>query len=113
MNGNVSIHHRACPLCEAICGLQLKYADGVLTSIRGDDADAFSRGHLCPKGVAILDLENDPDRVRGPMRQVEGEWRAATWDEAFAESGCMRSRSRMGAMRWRCISAIRTCIIFR
>ena len=87
MNGNVSIHHRACPLCEAICGLQLKYADGVLTSIRGDDADAFSRGHLCPKGVAILDLENDPDRVRGPMRQVEGEWRAATWDEAFAEIG--------------------------
>ncbi len=87
MNGNVSIHHRACPLCEAICGLQLKYADGVLTSIRGDDADAFSRGHLCPKGVAILDLENDPDRVRGPMRQVDGVWHAATWDEAFAEIG--------------------------
>ena len=78
---------RACPLCEAICGLQLKYVDGVLTSIRGDDADAFSRGHICPKGVAILDLENDPDRVRGPMRKVEGEWCAATWDEAFAEIG--------------------------
>ncbi|HWT15618.1 MAG TPA: molybdopterin-dependent oxidoreductase [Patescibacteria group bacterium] len=81
------IAHRACPLCEAICGLQLKYVDGVLTSIRGDDADTFSRGHLCPKGVAILDLESDPDRVRAPMRKVEGGWREATWDEAFAEIG--------------------------
>lgn len=87
MNGNVSIHHRACPLCEAICGLQLKYVDGALTSIRGDEADAFSRGHICPKGNAILDLENDPDRVRTPLRKVDGGWREASWEEAFAEIG--------------------------
>ena len=46
---------RACPLCEAICGLELRFDDGKLAAIRGDDADPFSRGHICPKGNAILD----------------------------------------------------------
>ena len=78
---------RACPLCEAICGLELQYEDGRLAAIRGDDADPFSRGHICPKGNAILDLENDPDRLRRPMRRENGQWHEIGWDEAFAFAG--------------------------
>jgi anaerobic selenocysteine-containing dehydrogenase len=78
---------RACPLCEAICGLELKYEDGRLAAIRGDAADAFSRGHICPKGNAILDLESDPDRLRTPMRRVGSDWHAIGWDEAFVLAG--------------------------
>ncbi|MFN5703453.1 MAG: molybdopterin-dependent oxidoreductase, partial [Gammaproteobacteria bacterium] len=78
---------RACPLCEAICGLELQYEDDRLTAIRGDTADPFSRGHICPKGNAILDLENDPDRLRRPMRRENGQWREIDWDEAFAFAG--------------------------
>lgn len=78
---------RACPLCEAICGLELQYEDGQLAAIRGDDADPFSRGHICPKGNAILDLENDPDRLRRPMRRENGQWHEISWDEAFTFAG--------------------------
>ena len=78
---------RACPLCEAICGLELQYEDGRLAAIRGDAADPFSRGHICPKGNAILDLENDPDRLRRPMRRENGQWHEIDWDEAFAYAG--------------------------
>ena len=78
---------RACPLCEAICGLELQFEDNTLVAIRGDDADPFSRGHICPKGNAILDLENDPDRLRRPMRRENGQWREIGWDEAFAFAG--------------------------
>jgi len=78
---------RACPLCEAICGLELQYEDGRLAAIRGDDADPFSRGHICPKGNAILDLESDPDRLRKPMRRVGNAWSEISWDEAFAFAG--------------------------
>src|SRR4249919_277835 len=78
---------RACPLCEAICGLDLQYEGDTLTAIRGDDADPFSRGHICPKGNAILDLEADPDRLRQPMRRVGSDWQAIGWDEAFALAG--------------------------
>ena len=78
---------RACPLCEAICGLELQYDGDSLVAIRGDDADPFSRGYICPKGNAILDLEADPDRLRRPMRRDGDTWSEIGWDEAFALAG--------------------------
>ena len=66
---------RACPLCEAICGLELRYEDGALAAIRGDAHDPFSRGHICPKGNAILDLEADGDRLKQPMLRSGNDWR--------------------------------------
>ncbi|TNJ34740.1 molybdopterin-dependent oxidoreductase [Arenimonas terrae] len=78
---------RACPLCEAICGLELQYEGPDLVAIRGDAADPFSRGHICPKGNALLDLEADPDRLRAPLRRRGSEWEPIGWDEALAEAG--------------------------
>jgi anaerobic selenocysteine-containing dehydrogenase len=78
---------RACPLCEAICGLELQFEDEKLVAIRGDDADPFSRGHICPKGNAILDLEADPDRLRKPTQRIGNDWKEITWDEAFNLAG--------------------------
>jgi anaerobic selenocysteine-containing dehydrogenase len=80
-------HFRACPLCEAICGLDLQYEDKRLIAIRGDNADPFSHGHICPKGNAILDLETDPDRLTKPMRRIGDDWREIGWEEAFAMAG--------------------------
>lgn len=82
-----NLHYRACPLCEAICGLALRVEDGALRAIRGDEADPFSRGHICPKGNALLDLESDPDRIRTPLRRRGTEWEPIDWDEALAEAG--------------------------
>lgn len=78
---------RACPLCEAICGLELQYEGERLAAIRGDEADPFSRGHVCPKGNAILDLETDPDRLRRPLRRRGDDFEEVGWDEALAEAG--------------------------
>lgn len=81
--------YRACPLCEAICGLDFQFDadDGKLVAIRGDEDDPFSRGHICPKGNAILDLESDPDRLRRPLRRIGEAWHEIGWDEAFAFAG--------------------------
>ncbi|MDI1237640.1 MAG: molybdopterin-dependent oxidoreductase [Polaromonas sp.] len=78
-------HHRICPLCEACCGLELKVREGKVISIRGHDSDAFSAGYICPKGVALKDLHEDPDRLRTPLIKRNGEFVPASWDEAFAE----------------------------
>ena len=78
---------RACPLCEAICGLEFRFDGGRLSAIRGDHADPFSRGHICPKGNAILDLEADADRLRLPLRRHGSDWQEIGWDEAFALAG--------------------------
>jgi anaerobic selenocysteine-containing dehydrogenase len=57
---------RICPLCEATCGLELELAGREVRSVRGDPHDPFSEGYLCPKGVALGDLDADPDRLRAP-----------------------------------------------
>jgi anaerobic selenocysteine-containing dehydrogenase len=83
-----TLHHRACHLCEAICGLTIETTvlpdEGTrITSIKGDSLDSFSRGHICPKAVALQDIQNDPDRLRQPMRRVGEQWQAIGWQEAF------------------------------
>lgn len=84
-----TLHYRACHLCEAICGLAIeteRQPDGStqIRSIKGDPQDSFSRGHICPKAVALQDIQNDPDRIRQPMRRIGSDWQAIAWDEAFA-----------------------------
>ncbi|MCV7118450.1 molybdopterin-dependent oxidoreductase [Mycobacterium nebraskense] len=76
-------HLRTCPLCEAMCGLEIHVDGGRVTSIRGNRDDVWSRGHICPKGVSLAALHDDPDRVRRPMIKVDGEWHEVSWDAAF------------------------------
>jgi len=76
-------HYRSCPLCEATCGVAIEVDGGQVTSIRGDDADPFSKGYLCPKASALADLHADPDRLRHPMMRDGTTWREVTWDVAF------------------------------
>ncbi len=76
-----------CNLCEAICGLELTIDDGRVTGVRGNPDDPLSRGHICPKGVAIGDIHADPDRLKQPVRRVgegaDARWEQISWDEAF------------------------------
>ena len=75
--------YRACHLCEAICGLEIRTRGEEILSIKGDKEDPFSRGHICPKAVALIDIHNDPDRVRTPMRRTGTDWTPMAWDEAI------------------------------
>lgn len=77
--------HRICPLCEACCGLELKVSGNKVISIRGHDEDVFSRGYICPKGVSLKDLHEDPDRLRKPLVKRNGQFVETSWEEAFAE----------------------------
>ena len=67
------IHHRACHLCEAICGLLIETQGDQIISIKGDPDDPLSRGHICPKAVALQDIHSDPDRLRSPVKRVRRE----------------------------------------
>jgi len=76
---------RTCPFCEATCGLAVTVRGDDVVKVRGDADDVFSRGFLCPKGVALKDLHDDPDRLRTPLlRGADGELEAATWEQAYA-----------------------------
>jgi anaerobic selenocysteine-containing dehydrogenase len=81
----VTTAYATCPLCEATCGLELQLSGEAVTSVRGDDADVFSAGFVCPKGASVAALESDPDRIRTPLIKRDGRFVEASWDEAFAE----------------------------
>ncbi|HKH51590.1 MAG TPA: molybdopterin-dependent oxidoreductase, partial [Mycobacterium sp.] len=74
---------RICPLCEATCGLTLTVDDGRVTGARGDRDDVFSHGFICPKGASFAELDNDPDRLAGPLVRRDGVLTEAGWDEAY------------------------------
>ena len=80
----MSTHYRACHLCEAICGLEIRVEDGRIAGIRGDSEDPFSHGYICPKATALADIQEDPDRLRRPLLREGSTWREIGWDEAFA-----------------------------
>ena len=76
-------HYRSCPLCEATCGVAIEVDGDRVMSVRGDDADPFSRGYICPKAAALADLHHDPDRLRRPVMRDGGSWHELDWDEAL------------------------------
>ncbi|MDJ0653014.1 MAG: molybdopterin-dependent oxidoreductase [Xanthomonadales bacterium] len=83
MTDPVKTHYRACNLCEAICGLEIRTQGARVLSIRGDKNDPISRGFICPKATALADIQSDPDRVRTPVRKVDGQWQPMAWDDAL------------------------------
>jgi anaerobic selenocysteine-containing dehydrogenase len=82
---NNSPHYRSCNLCEAICGIEINVQAEQRLNIRGDKDDPFSRGYICPKAVALQDIQYDRDRLKHPVRRTSQGWQRIGWDEAFDE----------------------------
>jgi len=91
-------HYRTCNLCEALCGLEIRTQGEEILSIKGDPGDPLSRGHICPKAVALQDIYHDPDRLKTPVRRTAGGWEPLSWDEAFeaAANGLRKVQARHG-----------------
>ncbi|GAA4037951.1 molybdopterin oxidoreductase family protein [Parerythrobacter jejuensis] len=80
-----TIHHRTCHICEANCGVLVEMDGREVVSIKGNPDHVLSRGHICPKATAIADLQDDPDRLRRPMKRTAEGWQELDWDTAFRE----------------------------
>ncbi len=73
-----------CSLCEATCGLRFEVENNRILSVRPDEDDVFSKGYVCPKGIAIAGIHDDPDRLRRPVRRnAAGVFEEIGWDEAL------------------------------
>jgi len=82
-NAEQQLHYSTCTLCEAMCGIEVTTKGRQILSIKGDKANPFSEGHICPKASALKDLYDDPDRLKRPVKRVGDTWEEISWDEAF------------------------------
>ena len=68
-----------------MCGVVVETRDGHITSIKGDEQDPFSRGHICPKALGLKDVHEDPNRLRHPVKRTADGWVEVSWREAFRD----------------------------
>src|SRR6476661_11070924 len=77
-----------CRICEAYCGLVAEVDGGRLVRLRPDRDHPLSRGYACPKGIAMAEVHNDPDRVLHPLRRTAaGDFERVSWEFALADIG--------------------------
>ena len=81
-----------CPYCSVACGLLMyslgdkaKNVHSSIMYIEGDPDHPVNRGTLCPKGAALLDFVNSPNRLKYPEYRAPGadKWERISWDDAF------------------------------
>jgi thiosulfate reductase/polysulfide reductase chain A len=75
-----------CNLCPAGCGV-IAYLNGErLIQILGNPLHPNNQGGICAKGIAGINLVNDPERLLYPLKRIgprgSDQWTRITWDEA-------------------------------
>src|SRR3954469_22490259 len=74
-----------CPYCAVGCGQDVYVENGRVTKIEGDADSPISRGRLCPKGSASLQLTTGSARRYEVLyrRPYDTEWEPLGLDEAM------------------------------
>ncbi len=74
-----------CPYCAVGCGQDVYVQDHKVTQIEGDPDSPVSRGHLCPKGSASLQLTTGDARQYQMLYRRPGgtEWESLDLDTAM------------------------------
>ncbi|MDY6912751.1 MAG: molybdopterin-dependent oxidoreductase, partial [Chloroflexota bacterium] len=72
-----------CSLCSTCCGMNIYVEGGRAVRVSGMPEHPFSQGSLCARGSRVLDYVYSPDRLKYPMKKVNGSWQRISWDEAL------------------------------
>ncbi|HMK51088.1 MAG TPA: molybdopterin-dependent oxidoreductase [Thermodesulfobacteriota bacterium] len=74
-----------CTICYHSCGTEVLVEEGRITKIRGLKDHPLNKGRLCPKGARAIELVYHPDRLKYPLKKVNGQWKRISWDDALTE----------------------------
>ena len=61
-----------CCFCGQQCGIQLRVRENKIVGFEPWEDFPFNRGKLCPKGFKRYMQDEHPDRLKSPLRRVEG-----------------------------------------
>lgn len=81
----------ACLICPSRCGIRGRLVDGHLVRINGNPLHPLSRGGLCPRGVAGVQMLYHPERLAAPVVRAGprggGRWETVTRERAIEGIG--------------------------
>jgi len=72
-----------CPYCGVGCQLNLHVKDKKIVKVTAVEDGAPNKGRLCVKGRFGYDFIYSEERLKTPLIKENGEFRAASWDEAL------------------------------
>lgn len=76
-----------CTYCAVGCGQIVAVEDGRITNIEGDPDHPINQGSLCSKGMASLQVVNNPRRLTKVLYRAPNsdKWEEKSWDWAIAQ----------------------------
>ena len=91
-----------CPYCAVGCGQNVYVKDGRVIQIEGDPDSPVSRGRLCPKGSASLQLTTSPARATQVLYRRPGgsDWEPIDLDRAMDMVAERVIRTRRETWQW-------------
>jgi anaerobic selenocysteine-containing dehydrogenase len=72
-----------CIGCVWGCGINAHVEDGRLVKVEGMTEHPLSRGAICPRAEHLPEYVYSPDRLKYPVKKVNGGWERISWDEAM------------------------------
>ncbi|MDX1580218.1 MAG: molybdopterin-dependent oxidoreductase [Alphaproteobacteria bacterium] len=77
-----------CRVCEPACGMIAEVEGDELVALKPDYDHPVTKGFVCHKGIYGKDIQNDPDRLKVPLkRNSSGGFDEISWDQALSEIG--------------------------
>jgi anaerobic selenocysteine-containing dehydrogenase len=75
----------SCVLCYNNCGLEVITEGSKIVKVRGEKENPRSQGYLCRKGANVGYFQNNPERLRFPLKCVGDKFERISWDQALDE----------------------------
>ena len=75
----------SCVLCGLNCGLEVMTEGSRITKVRGDRESPRSQGYFCRKGANIAYFQNNPERLKYPLKRVGNRFERISWNAALDE----------------------------
>jgi len=77
------VNRTTCAYCGVGCNFDVGVRAGRIVSMRPVDASPVNWGHACVKGRFGWDYIYSKDRLKEPLKRVNGHWEPVSWDEAL------------------------------
>lgn len=79
--------HTFCRICEASCGLIAEIDNQKILSFKPNKAHIGTDGFACMKGLNQHKMYDSPDRLKYPLKKINGQFERISWQQAIQEIG--------------------------